>query len=86
MAEAVAVGSHWALVAIVPDADGTARWVGRWALYKTFSLAMHAGEPGQGSTKISGTTASFASEAEAQAQAEEDARRTEAVVSGTYRQ
>lgn len=85
MAESFSVGAHWALVAIRPDAGNATRWVGYWALYQSFSLAMYAGEPEQRSSVVSGRTASHASVDDARDAAGVDVARTEAVLSGTYR-
>lgn|GEM_PF-2996261 len=85
MADAIQVGAQWALIATVPDPGNCERWVGRWALYQDHGVAMEAVEPPNGTTSVSGATRSCASEAEARQIAEQDARRTEAVISGTYR-
>ncbi|MDR6935079.1 MULTISPECIES: hypothetical protein [unclassified Luteibacter] len=82
MANALKVGAHWAVIETTATSDG--QWRAQWALYKELAAAMEVGQPERIRSAVSGRTAGFRVEADALQQAEEDAARTERVLSGTY--
>jgi hypothetical protein len=85
MAEPLKVGVHWALIEVSPAAGNSNAWVGRWAVFKELSPEAYVATPPDPSALVSGATGPQRTEAEARRTAELDARRSEAVLSGTYR-
>jgi hypothetical protein len=59
-------------------------WIGQWAVYNELSREAYIESPELRAALVSGTTAPHPTEAEARRVAELDARRSEAVLSGTY--
>ncbi len=85
MAEVIQVGEHGATIHTEHATGQLDRWTAVWAVYATQKDAETAvpGEPIR--CLVSGGTATFDTKAGAWAQAELDATRTAAVLSGTYR-
>jgi hypothetical protein len=65
--------------------SATPTWKARWAIYADETTAVLAESPGPLASIVSGSTATFHTEGEALVKGEEDAIRSEAVLSGTYR-
>jgi len=86
MAVVTKVGSHWARVQTELAAGAQGRWKARWSVYQDEATALAADSPGSDGSKVSGCTANFDSESQAAEQGARDAERSEAVLSGTYRQ
>jgi hypothetical protein len=78
------VGAHWALVETEKQPGADDRWKARWAVYADEAAAMLAEKPDPLGSLVSGSTAIFDTEGEALLKGEEDATRSEAVLSGTY--
>ncbi|MGN6093053.1 MAG: hypothetical protein ACTHOL_11935 [Luteibacter jiangsuensis] len=85
MAEVIKVGEHWATIRTEQAAGRLDRWTAAWAVYATQKDAETAAPGNPVRCLVSGGTATFDTEASARAQAELDATRTAAVLSGTYR-
>lgn len=79
-------GRHWAVVQTEATPGSWPTWIARWALYPTKAAALAASGPDPNTATVSGTTAPFDSEDRARQQGQLDAERTEAVLSGTYRE
>jgi hypothetical protein len=85
MADSLKVGAHWALIEVSRATGNSDAWVGRWAVFKELSPEAYVATRPDPSALVSGATGPQRTEDEARRIAELDARRSEAVLSGTYR-
>ena len=85
MATPKQVGAHWALVDTEKQPGTNDRWKARWAVHPDEATATLAERPGTLAALVSGSTAIFDTEGAALLTGEDDALRSEAVLSGTYR-
>lgn len=79
------MGRHWAVIQTETTPGSPSAWIARWAIYPTEAAALAAHGPDPHTATVSGTTAPFESAEGAEQQGRLDAGRTEAVLSGTYR-